>query len=188
MKKKRAMILGILAIIAVLVYLGVSRIKWSMAGMEKNLKQLVDLQIADIDLSKVPDGMYSGSYKVFPVSAEVNVTVENHRIARIDLVKHGNGQGAGAEVIPGKVVEAQSLQVDMVSGATYSSKVILKAIENALSKAKQTSDCLILFCKGAGSAPFLMSSGSFGVAGPLNGRGNATTSTNEKFALICYNF
>lgn len=30
------------------------------------------------------------------------------------------------------VVEAQSLQVDAVSGATYSSKVILKAIEDAL--------------------------------------------------------
>jgi uncharacterized protein with FMN-binding domain len=31
-----------------------------------------------------------------------------------------------------KVQEAQSLQVDLVSGATSSSKVILKAIEDAL--------------------------------------------------------
>lgn len=136
MKKKRAMFLGILGIIAVLVYLGVSRIKSSVAGMEKNLKQLSGLQLVDIDLSKVPDGSYSGSYKVFPVSAEVKVTVENHKVTEIDLVKHGNGQGSAAEVIPDKVIEAQSLQVDIISGATYSSKVILKAIENALSGAK----------------------------------------------------
>ncbi|GAI95081.1 unnamed protein product, partial [marine sediment metagenome] len=36
-----------------------------------------------------------------------------------------------------KVVEAQTLQVDAVSGATYSSKVILKAIENALNNANK---------------------------------------------------
>lgn len=36
-----------------------------------------------------------------------------------------------AESIPQMVIEAQSLEVNVVSGATYSSKVILKAIENA---------------------------------------------------------
>ena len=55
-----------------------------------------------------------------------------HMIKEIELKKHDNGQGFPAEIIPGKVVEAQSLEVDIVSGATYSSKVILKAIENAL--------------------------------------------------------
>ncbi|MBA7580983.1 hypothetical protein ES708_22882 [subsurface metagenome] len=53
-------------------------------------------------------------------------------IAGIELVKHRSGQGAPAEMIASKVVEAQTLEVDVVSGATYSSKVILKAIENAL--------------------------------------------------------
>jgi uncharacterized protein with FMN-binding domain len=35
------------------------------------------------------------------------------------------------------VVEAQTLEVDIVSGATYSSKVILKAIEAALNDANK---------------------------------------------------
>jgi uncharacterized protein with FMN-binding domain len=34
-------------------------------------------------------------------------------------------------------MQKQSLQVDAVSGATYSSIVILKAVENALSKIKE---------------------------------------------------
>ncbi len=39
-----------------------------------------------------------------------------------------------AEIITDKVIDTQSLQVDAISGATYSSKTILKAIENALKK------------------------------------------------------
>ena len=52
-------------------------------------------------------------------------------------MEHVNGQGSGAERIPATVVEKQTLQIDMVSGATYSSKVILKAIENALLNASK---------------------------------------------------
>jgi uncharacterized protein with FMN-binding domain len=33
-----------------------------------------------------------------------------------------------------RVIDAQSLAVDAVSGSTYSSKVVLKAIETALKK------------------------------------------------------
>jgi uncharacterized protein with FMN-binding domain len=61
----------------------------------------------------------------------------NHKIEYIELVKHKNGRGGPAEIIPIKVVEAQSLDVDIVSGATSSSKVILKAIENALNSASK---------------------------------------------------
>ncbi|MFO8059504.1 MAG: FMN-binding protein, partial [Bacillota bacterium] len=81
------------------------------------------------------DGTYDGSHEVFPVSVEVRVTVQDHRITRIELVKHTHGRGEAAEVIPDRVLEAQTLKVDAISGATYSSKAILKAIEDALLKA-----------------------------------------------------
>jgi uncharacterized protein with FMN-binding domain len=50
----------------------------------------------------------------------------------IQLVKHRNGQGSWAEAMLTKVVDAQSLDVDTVTGATLSSKVILRAIAKAL--------------------------------------------------------
>lgn len=90
------------------------------------------IEIDTIDLQKVQDGEYRGAYDAILVKAEVLVTVQNHRITRIDLVKHEHGRGAAAEVIPQRVVEKQSLQVDAVTGATASSKVILEAIEQAL--------------------------------------------------------
>jgi len=48
------------------------------------------------------------------------------------ILEHDNGKGGKAEKIVDDVIKAQSLNVDVVSGATVSSKVILKAGEMAL--------------------------------------------------------
>jgi uncharacterized protein with FMN-binding domain len=50
----------------------------------------------------------------------------------VDIVRHDNGKGSPAEIIVDRIIEAQSLKVDLISKATYSSKAILKAVENAL--------------------------------------------------------
>ena len=103
-----------------------------MSKAQDNLDGLVEMTISDVDLTSISDGVYKGTYDVFPVSVEVDVTVSNHEIAKIDLIKHFNGQGKPAEVIIDDVIEAQTLDVDVITGATYSSKIILKAIEVAL--------------------------------------------------------
>lgn len=105
-----------------------------------NLKKYKDavkaITISNVDLSKIPDGTYSGSYDAMRIAADVSVTVSNHKITDIKLLRHKNERGQKAEVIPQRVVASQSLKVDAVSGATNSSKVILKAIENALEQRK----------------------------------------------------
>lgn len=129
MKRKRRIILIIMTIVAALVITAFIVIKNAGA----NLEQLSQVAIQDIDLSQKPDGVYHGSYSVFPVSVKVEVRVLSHAITQINLIEHSHGLGTSAEVMPQKVIDAQSLDVDVVSGATYSSKVILKAIEAALS-------------------------------------------------------
>ena len=96
------------------------------------LNKLADITLNDLNLDQVADGSYDGSYSVFPVSVEVTVTVSDHIITEIDITKHDNGQGQAGEVIIEDVLEAQSLEVDIISGATYSSKVILLVIQDAL--------------------------------------------------------
>jgi uncharacterized protein with FMN-binding domain len=86
------------------------------------------------DLHNIDDGKYTGSYRSRVVRAKVQVSVQDHGIKTINILKHFNGQGSNAEVIVDDVITAQSLEVDTVSGATISSKVILKAIEIALNK------------------------------------------------------
>lgn len=119
-----------LAILAVLI--GGGAIAMNTFG--NNLNKIAVLKVAEADLSAIPDGTYNGSYTCLPVSAKVAVTVRDHRITDIELIRHINGQGSAAEALPDRVVEAQSLKVDTVTGATYSSKVILKAIEDALTQ------------------------------------------------------
>lgn len=97
-------------------------------------KQTVEgFKFGALDLSKVADGQYIGSCDVDLIQVEVKVKVEDHKITDIVLLQHKNGKGAPAETIIEEVVKKQSLEVDTVSGATNSSKVILKAIEDALS-------------------------------------------------------
>jgi uncharacterized protein with FMN-binding domain len=128
MKKRRKIWIIIGSVVIVIAATAVILVSSVQSAME----QLAAEKIADVDMSKISDGVYEGSCSVFPVSVKVEVAVENHTITNINLVEHKNGKGSAAEVLPAKVVEAQSLEVDAVSGATCSSKAILKAIKDAL--------------------------------------------------------
>ena len=50
--------------------------------------------------------------------------IYNNRITNIEIIKHINGQGGPAEVIINDIMEYQSLLVDDIAGATYSSRVL----------------------------------------------------------------
>lgn len=129
MKKKKKVILVAVIMTILLASFAIVII---VSNSKANLEQLAGMEIENIDFKDIPNGVYSGSYKVFPVKVEVMVTVNNHKISDIELVKHNHGQGADAEVIIDRVLETQTLGLDVITGATYSSKIILKAIENAL--------------------------------------------------------
>ncbi|MCX7773241.1 MAG: FMN-binding protein [Clostridia bacterium] len=127
----------IIPVIAAVVLVGAVVGFKMLADFKTYKNQVSEITINPVDLSKVKDGAYDGHSEVIWVSADVKVTVADHSITAVQLVNHKNGRGKPAEVIPEQVVKAQSLEVDIVSGATTSSKVILKAIENALSKGLQ---------------------------------------------------
>ena len=85
------------------------------------------------DLSQVSDGTYRGNYKAsgVPVKVSLEVSVQNKKI--INILEHtGSNIGKRAERIIDQIINLQSLDVDVVTGATVSSKAILKAVENAL--------------------------------------------------------
>jgi len=87
------------------------------------------------NLSLKADGIYRGKYILpnSPLNATVDVTVNNHSLTEINLIEHNCSPiGKKAEKITDIIIENQSLDVDAVSGATASSKTILKAVENAL--------------------------------------------------------
>jgi uncharacterized protein with FMN-binding domain len=100
--------------------------------LSENLKELMNEPVSTINFEEIADGSYEGEYSSFPVNAKVNVTVINHEVAQIDIIEHGHGRGAEGEKITDLIIEQQSLGVDAITGATYSSMVIIQAIEDAL--------------------------------------------------------
>jgi uncharacterized protein with FMN-binding domain len=118
-----AIIAGVLLVVGIGGFMAVDRATKSATK---------DIVVYTQNASGVPDGTYSGNYEIPPVKVVVRVSVKDGEITGIDMVEHQNGLGGKAERIVDDVLERQSLNVDAVSGATGSSKTILKAIENAL--------------------------------------------------------
>ncbi|MBU1240442.1 FMN-binding protein [Myxococcota bacterium] len=65
------------------------------------------------------------------MAVKLSVQVKGHRINHVEIHKHSTGRKRSEQVLK-RVVAAQSLKVDAVSGATASSKMLLKTIEKAL--------------------------------------------------------
>ena len=98
--------------------------------MEKTKKEL--MAIEDPDLSKVEDGIYRGKVETMLVKAEVEVSVKNHKIISISIIKHDNGKGKPAEAIIDDIVKDNSTDVELIAGATMSSLVIRAAVIDAV--------------------------------------------------------
>lgn len=98
----------------------------------RGIQEIRNLTIGELELSGIADGTYAGSYESGLIKVRLDVHVAEGNITAIEILEHDNGQGTPAEAITENVVAEQSLQVDAISGATLSSKVILKAVEAAL--------------------------------------------------------
>ena len=95
-------------------------------------KSLSKIQNTDINMKNVSDGTYNGHSELGPVVVDVEVQVKNHRIKKVNLVRHDCGLGHPADVIVDKMVEMNTYNVDAVSGATVSSEIIKNAVNKAL--------------------------------------------------------
>jgi uncharacterized protein with FMN-binding domain len=92
------------------------------------------LKIENIDFKKIRNGEFIGEYNININSARVIVFVKDGVVTKINIHKHHHGPGHGAEKIIEEIIKKQSIDVDAVSGATKSSNVLKKAVENALMK------------------------------------------------------
>ena len=95
-------------------------------------RAVVETTIGEIDIDDVSDGIYIGEYDVNFIYAKVEVTVEDGEIVSINIMEHRHERGKAAETVIEKIIEEQKIDVDAISGATNSSTVIKKAVENAL--------------------------------------------------------
>ena len=127
---KKAMIV-ILSILGVLVVVGAGGVFYITNGLEAG----ENLAINPVDLTAIEDGTYAGVYQAGRWSNEVAVSVADHQIANIAVVKTVTiDDPEMTSTIINNVIKNQSTTVEAVSGATVTSKAYLKSIENALTQ------------------------------------------------------
>jgi uncharacterized protein with FMN-binding domain len=101
-----------------------------------NLNRLRTMSISSPDLSTIGDGIYNGEFSDGGGVFQVEVEIDNHRISNLDLETDRNSKYVDyARPVITRVIEQQTLNVDAVTGATTTSKCILKAVEEALNNA-----------------------------------------------------
>ena len=87
--------------------------------------------------SKYKDGTYSGSAKGYEGTITVSVTISGDKITDISIVSYEDDDEYmdPARAVVSAILSAQSPNVSAVSGATYSSKGIMNAVNAVLKKA-----------------------------------------------------
>lgn len=90
---------------------------------------------ASSDIPSVEDGVYHGSAEGTRGTLTVEVEISEGRLERIEVIEQNETDAYFVEsypLIPEKIVEEQSLNVDTQTGATLSAERIIFAVENAL--------------------------------------------------------
>ena len=128
MSKKKVVLLVIMLLLLIGLVWGIIYLK-SVSDYKQAVKETT---FEEINISDIPDGVYIGEYDVNFIYAKVEVTVQNGEITNINILEHRHERGKTAEVITDSIVDEQKIDVDAISGATNSSAVIKKAVENAL--------------------------------------------------------
>ncbi len=107
-----------------------------------NTKQEEELTAGQAGAFDLADGTYEGSGVGYAGRIRVTVTLKDKTITAIDITENEADTASFFDrakgVIP-QIISTQSLNVDTVSGATYSSRGIINAVKNALTKENDTS-------------------------------------------------
>ena len=90
-------------------------------------------------------GTYTASAQGNNGPVELSVTFSEDAITKITIGKHGETTGisdAAFEKIPAAIIKNQSLAVDAISGATYTSQAILDAVADCVAQAGGNAEAL----------------------------------------------
>ena len=95
--------------------------------------------------SGIPDGTYTGEGTGKGGKIVVELTMKDSKISDIKVVEHGEtpGYADALEKMSAEMITKNTLEVDMVSGATLSSTGILEAVKDAFNKTGASTDKLV---------------------------------------------
>lgn len=143
--------LGVSLVIAACVVISLSGYQTKASEPSKDKKQQVSDRVTDTETEnaaedtqtatgsfELADGVYKGSATGFSGPVTVAVTIMDKKITSIDILSSTDDEAFfnRAKGVIDRIIASQSFDVDVVSGATYSSNGIIGAVKNALTGEK----------------------------------------------------
>ena len=144
----------------------ISKVNPNAKSGKKSIRNLVGK--ISVGSKQIKDGQYIGTAQGFNGPIKVRVTVKEGSIAKIEILSHhdDNPYFQRASRVISKILGKPGKAVDTVSQATYSSRGIINAVNNALSK--------------AGVAPNISKEKSKNSKGKSSGNKNQEKENNKK--------
>ncbi len=106
-----------------------------LAAQARQLHVLRTVAVPPLEVALLADGTYDGAASDGHFTYRVRAQVRGGRISQIDILENRASRYARlAELVALKVQREQRLDIDALSGATTTSKVLLLAISDALRK------------------------------------------------------
>lgn len=91
------------------------------------------MDIQNVDISSIQDGKYIGSFSYSGFEYIVKTIVNAQKIIAIEILQNRDTKRAQrAEGVLREILKRQTPNVDAISGATTTSKALMKAVENSL--------------------------------------------------------
>ena len=143
--------LGVSLVIAACVVISLSGYQTKASEPSKDKTQQVSERVTDAETEnaaedtqtatgsfELADGVYKGSATGFSGPVTVAVTIMDKKIISIDILSSTDDEAFfnRAKGVIDRIIASQSFDVDVVSGATYSSNGIIGAVKNALTGEK----------------------------------------------------
>lgn len=115
----------------------INRLKEKIAQLEKKLSAAKTDSGNNGTTAKLKDGYYEGSARGFKSDIKIGLNIKDGKIESLDVIDHGDDQPFfdRAKSLIDTIIAGQSYDVDVVSGATFSSNGIKDAVRNALEEA-----------------------------------------------------
>ena len=125
---------------------------------EETVEETTEETTEEATTGELKDGTYTASKNGMNDEVEVSVTFEGGKIADVKVTNHSETPGIGGELkdsegkvllaggatpvtaIPERIVEHQSLEVDMVTGATITSYAVINAVKDCVEQAGGSED------------------------------------------------
>ncbi|MBQ6797250.1 MAG: hypothetical protein IJP10_04465 [Clostridia bacterium] len=132
-KRKKRVVVYIAIVVAVSII--ITGLIISRAVLSINEQLVLELMVYEYDISDAPDGEYFGEYESNHLYACVGLLIQDGKIVYLELMDYYGIDADRAPKVFDAVVEYQMLNVpDEEIGTEPTDKIILKAIENALSQ------------------------------------------------------